>query len=75
MDFLFIKRKIDTFTPAFEGDQGAVFEKYHGSFISKEPWIFKNIAKLTVQNNDKFADIPEEVLLCLVRGRISEFEK
>jgi len=45
-----------------------IFEKYHGSFISREPWIFKNIAKLTVQN-DKFADIPEEVLLCLVRTR------
>ncbi|KYN30152.1 hypothetical protein ALC57_00393, partial [Trachymyrmex cornetzi] len=42
------------------------FQTFHGTFIRKDPWIFKTVADKT-QEKIQNIQIPREVLLCLVR--------
>ena len=43
------------------------FQDYHGSFMRKDPWIFKTVADRVEKKMKNI--IPREVLLCLVRTR------
>lgn len=45
-----------------------IFQEFHGSFLSKEKWIFRSVTKLVQEKIKKF-DVPKEVIECLVRTR------
>lgn len=47
----------------------AEFQKYHGSFLKKEPSIFKNVATIVTAKIEITLMIPKKVLLCFIRTR------
>lgn len=46
-----------------------IFQEFHGSFLSKEDWIFTSVTKLVQKKIKNKYHIPKEVIQCLVRTR------